>query len=123
VQIAFEKLSSTPKPFEISLQGVTLSGTLYKQHHDTAILDGMFSGALEVQCDRCGVLFDVAIKQPLKLELSQHTRQNKDNLDIIEFLDGIIDLEYILQSEIDSIKSAYHYCEKCDGIDDFEVEI
>ncbi len=123
MQIAFEKLSSSPKPFEISLQGVTLSGTLSKQHHDTAILDGMLDGALEVQCDRCGVLFDVAIKQPLKLELSQHTRQNKDNLDIIEFLDGIIDLEYILQSEIDSIKSTYHYCEKCDGIDDFEVEI
>ncbi len=123
MQIVFEKLSSTPKPFELSLQGVSLSGTLYKQHHDTVILDGALSGALEVSCDRCGIPLDVAIDQPLKLELSQHTRQNKDNLDIIEFLDGIINLEYVLQSEIDSIKSAYHYCEKCDGVDNFEVEI
>ncbi len=123
MQIAFEKLSSTPKPFELSLQGVSLSGTLHKQHHDTVILDGTLGGTLEVSCDRCGISFDVDIEQPLKLELSQHTRQNKDNLDIIEFLDGIIDLEYILQSEIDSIKSTYHYCEKCDGIDNFEVEI
>ncbi|MGW8169014.1 MAG: YceD family protein [Sulfurovaceae bacterium] len=123
MQIAFDKLSSTPKPFELLLQGVSLSGTLHKQHHDTVILDGTLGGALEVSCDRCGISFDIDIEQPLKLELSQHTRQNKDNLDIIEFLDGIIDLEYVLQSEIDSIKSTYHYCEKCDGIDNFEVEI
>lgn len=123
MQIAFEKLSSTPKPFELSLLGVSLSGTLHKQHHDTVILDGTLSGALEVSCDRCGISFDIDIEQPLKLELSQHTRQSKDNLDIIEFLDGIIDLEYVLQSEIDSIKSTYHYCKKCDGIDNFEVEI
>ncbi|MDD5406910.1 MAG: hypothetical protein PHE73_08250 [Sulfurovaceae bacterium] len=123
MQIAFDKLSSTPKSFELSLSGVNLSGTLNKQHHNTVMLDGVLSGVLEVSCDRCGVLFGVSIDQPLKLELSQSTRQNKDNLDIIEFLDGVMDLEYVLQSEIDSIKSAYHYCEKCEGVDNFEVEI
>jgi len=49
--------------------------------------------------------------------------EDKDDLDIIEFLDGKIDLLYILESEITSIESSYHYCAKCDGNDEeFEIE-
>jgi hypothetical protein len=32
---------------------------------------------------------------------------------IIEFLDGIIDLDEIISSEVNAIKFDYHKCEKC----------
>lgn len=123
MKISFDKISSTPKLFSIASDDVVFSGTLSKIDFNTVKLDGDLNGELEVCCDRCGTVFKTAIEQPLSLELSQKERQNKDNLDIIEFLDGTIDLGYILQSEIDSIKSLYHYCQKCDGIEEFEVEI
>jgi hypothetical protein len=55
--------------------------------------------------------------------LSDLISEDKDDLDIIEFLDGKIDLLYILESEITSIESSYHYCDKCNNSDeDFEIE-
>ncbi len=123
MEISFDKISATPKSFSLALDDVVLSGTLSKIDFNTVKLNGELNGNLEVCCDRCGIVFKTAIEQPINLELSQKARQNKDNLDIIEFLNGTIDLEYMLQSEIDSIKSSYHYCQKCDGIEEFEVEI
>lgn len=123
MEISFDKISVSPKPFSLKLDDVTFDGTLSKIDFNTVKLNGELKGELEVCCDRCGRVFITTVEQPLALELSQKEIQNKDNLDIIEFLDGTIDLEYILQSEINSIKSLYHYCEKCDGIEEFEVEI
>ncbi len=55
--------------------------------------------------------------------MSDLVSEDKVDLDIIEFLDGEIDLSYILESEITSIESSYHYCDKCDNSDeDFEIE-
>jgi hypothetical protein len=123
VEISFDKIGTSPKPFNLVLNDVTFSGKLSKVDFNTVKLDGEINGDLKVCCDRCGKDFVTTIGQPIGLDLSRKEIQNKDNLDIIEFLDGTIDLEYILQSEIDSIKSLYHYCQKCDGIEDFEVEI
>ena len=51
-----------------------------------------------------------------------HVVQVAEKVDV-EFLDGEIDLSYILESEITSIESSYHYCDKCDNNDeDFEIE-
>ncbi len=81
------------------------------------------SGSIELSCDRCGNAFDYDLGSNLKLKLSDQVSEDKDDLDIIEFLDGEIDISYILQSEINTLKSAYHYCNKCDNNDeDFEVE-
>lgn len=123
MEISFDKISVNPKPFSLAINNVTFGGKLSKINFNTVKLDGEINGDLEVCCDRCGEAFVIDIEQPISLELSQKEIQNKDNLDIIEFLDGTIDLKYILQSEIDSTKSLYHYCEKCDGIEEFEVEI
>ncbi|MCB4780254.1 MAG: hypothetical protein LGB62_03420, partial [Sulfurovum sp.] len=53
----------------------------------------------------------------LKLTLSDQVSENKDDLDIIEFLDGIIDITYIIESEINAIEGVFHYCDQCDGND------
>jgi hypothetical protein len=74
-------------------------------------------------CDRCGQNYDYDLGSQLKLKLSDLVSENKDDLDIIEFLDGKIDILYILKSEINSIQSDYHYCVKCsDNDESFEVE-
>jgi len=121
--IVFDKINSTAKPFELSSKGITLEGTLQKSGYHQVTLDAQVSGSIELDCDRCGETYLYDMNNKLRLKLSDLVSEDKDDLDIIEFLNGKIDLLYILESEITSIESSYHYCDKCDNNDeDFEVE-
>ena len=123
MQIVFDKVGSTAKPFELESEGVTLKGTLQKSGSHKVALEAHIDGSVELDCDRCGSSYIHKLDNTLKLSLSDQVSEDKDDLDIIEFLDGVIDLTYILESEINALKGAYHYCDKCDNIDeDFEVE-
>jgi len=121
--IVFDKVGSTAKPIALTSEGILLKGTLKKSGYHQVILDAILSGDLELDCDRCGDTYNDKLDSPLVLKLSDLVSEDKDDLDIIEFLDGKIDLLYILKSEITSIKSSYHYCRKCDSSDEeFEIE-
>ncbi len=123
MKIVFDKIGSTAKPIELKFDGVLLEGTLQKSGYHQVTLDAHMGGSIELCCDRCGDTYDYKIDSILKLKLSDLISEDKDDLDIIEFLDGEIDLSYILESEITTIESSYHYCDKCDNNDeDFEVE-
>ena len=123
MKIVFDKIGSTAKPIEFSSKGVLLEGTLQKSGYHQVTLDAHMSGALELCCDRCGDTYESKIDNKLQLKLSDLVSEDKVDLDIIEFLNGEIDISYILESEITSIESSYHYCDKCDNIDeDFERE-
>ena len=123
MKIVFDKIGSSAKPFEVNSKGVMLEGTLQKSGYHQVTLDAQLSGSVEMSCDRCGDTYDYDADNKLRLKLSDIVSEDKDDLDIIEFLDGKIDLLYILESEITSIESSYHYCDKCtDNDEDFEVE-
>ncbi|RUM72577.1 MAG: hypothetical protein DSZ08_00590 [Sulfurovum sp.] len=123
MNIVFDKVGATPKPVTLSSEGVLLKGVLQKSGYHQVTLDAHLSGALELCCDRCGDMYTTDVDNTLALKLSDLVSEDKDDLDIIEFLDGKIDILYILQSEINAFKSTYHYCTKCDNNDDtFEVE-
>jgi len=123
MKIVFDKIGSTAKPVELSLEGVTLEGTLKKSGYHQVTLDAHMSGSIELDCDRCGDTYNYDVDNKLQLRLSDIVSEDKDDLDIIEFLDGEIDISYILQSEINTFKNAYNYCDKCANSDeDFEVE-
>ncbi len=123
MKIVFDKIGSTAKPIELCLEGVKLEGTLKKSGYHQVTLDAHMSGSIELDCDRCGDTYNYDVDNKLQLRLSDIVSENKDDLDIIEFLDGEIDISYILQSEINTFKNAYNYCDKCANSDeDFEVE-
>jgi len=122
MKIVFDKVGSTAKPIELSSNGILLEGTLQKSGYHKVTLDALLSGNIELDCDRCGKTYLYNVDSKLQLKLSDLVSEDKDDLDIIEFLDGEIDILYILQSEITSIQSSYHYCNDCDNNDDFEME-
>ena len=123
MKIFFEKVGSTPRPVELEVQGVSLKGTLEKSGYHRALLNAVIDGELALVCDRCGTSYIRQIDMPLKLTLSDRVSEDKDDLDIIEFLDGVIDVTYILQSEINAIEGAFHYCDDCDGSEEaLEIE-
>ena len=121
--IVFDKINSTAKPIGLTSKGITLEGTLQKSGYHQVTLDATLNGCIDLDCDRCGETYSYDMDGKLRLKLSDLVSEDKVDLDIIEFLDGKIDLLYILESEITSIESSYHYCNKCDGDDeDFEIE-
>ena len=124
MKIVFDKIGSTGKPIGLEVQGIKLEGTLQKSGYHRITLDAKMEGSLKLDCDRCGQSFDYDATTPLRLKLTDMVSEDKDDLDIIEFLDGKIDILYILQSEMNTFKSTYHYCDKCNNNDDedFEVE-
>lgn len=123
MKIAFDKVSHTAKPFREAHEGVVLEGILQKKGEESVTLLGEMEGIVILQCNRCGVSFNHTIATPIKLTLSNQIVEDKDDLDIIEFLDGGIDISFILQSEINTIKSEYHYCDICaESEEAFEME-
>ncbi|NOR55008.1 MAG: hypothetical protein GQ531_02250 [Sulfurovum sp.] len=123
MEIVFDKINSTGKPIDLSVDGVLLEGTLQKSGYHQVTLDATLSGDIDLTCDRCGKTYVYKTDSKLRLKLSDLVSEDKDDLDIIEFLDGKIDILHILQSEITSIKSDYTYCDDCDNDDeDFEIE-
>ena len=121
MKIVYDKIGQTKKPFELSVSGVKLEGTLAKSGYHRLRLEGNLSGEVELSCDRCGETYSNGMNYPLNLTLSDEVIETKDDLDIIEFIDGVIDLEFIVQSEIASVQNSYHYCKKCED-DDEEFE-
>jgi len=113
VKIVFDKIGQSTKPFELTVGGVNLKGTLAKSGYHRIRLEGALEGQVELLCDRCGDAYHYDMKSPLHLTLSDEVVETEDDLDIIEFIDGVIDLEFIVQSEIASVQNSYHYCEKC----------
>ncbi len=121
MKIVYDKVGQTKKPFELSVSGVCLKGTLAKSGYHRLRLEGNLEGKIELFCDRCGKEYQQNMNYPLHLTLSDEVIETKDDLDIIEFIDGVIDLEFILQSEITSIQNSYHYCDECEN-DEEEFE-
>jgi len=123
MKIVYDKIGQTKKPFEVTINGVSLEGTLAKSGYHRLRLEGNLKGKVELLCDRCGTEYHYDMKSLLHLTLSDEVIETEDDLDIIEFIDGVIDLDFIVQSEIASIQNSYHYCDKCENDDDeFEKE-
>ena len=118
MKIVYDKIGSSAKPFEYSVYGIMLEGTLAKSGYHRVRLEGNLSGELELSCDRCGKAYQYDMKSPLNLTLSDQVIETEDDLDIIEFIDGVVDLDFIVQSEIASVQNAYHYCETCENSDE-----
>lgn len=121
MQIQTRKITSTPKAFEVCADGLCLAGEIYAKERGLFCIDARLQGELELICDRSGEPFMQAIDEMLVLYISdgfwdtQSQRSGAfdtgalDALDVIECFDGLIDLDSILQSEIESIKLDYHY--------------
>ena len=122
MKIVFDKIGSSIRPFEVHQEGITLKGGLRKSGFHMVALDATISGEIELDCDRCGKSYSHTPNSTLKLSLSDQVLKDKEDLDIIEFLDGVIDITYILESEINMLKSTYHYCPECESSEE-ELEI
>ncbi|WP_233704394.1 hypothetical protein [Helicobacter cynogastricus] len=114
------KISASPKPIRVEAEGLCLEGELWRVDSKLFLLEGKLCGEMEVACASSGVLFNKTISQKILFCFSdgiyQGTQRQQyiggrlvDTMDIVESLDGCIDLNALLLAEAQSIHSDYHY--------------
>lgn len=114
MKIEFKKITATPKSFSLESEGVVFCGEVSRISARLFEIKARLGGEITLICDLSGEEYQQPLDESLVLYISNgvwDTQSQSDlmtEFDVIEFFDGFIDFEYILQSEINSIKMDYH---------------
>jgi len=117
VKIEFKKLPLQESEFEISSDSVKFLGTFSKISSKLAKITSKLSGTHDVDCCKCGKIFEISIDEKIEFLLSDgiysSENTNDDEFVIIEVDDHVVDFNEILHSELESLNSEYHICDTC----------
>ncbi|DAB37389.1 MAG: hypothetical protein A2023_00160 [Sulfuricurvum sp. GWF2_44_89] len=116
MKIAFRKLGSQPLHFEVNSDNALFSGDLTLKKSNLAQLNGTITGSISIPCDLCAEEVENSLNEEITFYLSDGLYEgNDEELDVVEIDKSMIDLEELLKSEIELIKSDYFCCENCEG--------
>jgi len=115
LKIALYKITKTPLDFIIKSNKIIFKGYLEYHSGKLVLLKADLDGSLEVTCDRCASEFEIKLDENVAFFISDGIYKDEEGieLDVVESFNSIVDLEEILSSEIELIKSDYHSCENC----------
>ena len=100
--------------FETSLEDIKFYGKLQKKSKNLVQCTGKLEGTLVCQCARCGDDMSLHVDEEVDLFASDGIYEtNEELVEVVEFLDETIDLDTMLLSEVETIKSDYNYCSTC----------
>jgi uncharacterized metal-binding protein YceD (DUF177 family) len=119
MKIEFKKIPTTGIHFETSSDEIKFYGEALKTGKTMVKCTGELEGTLPHLCDRCGESFNLTMNEHVEVFASEglyEGHEGEELLNIIEFFDGSIDVDTILQSEIEAFKSDYHYCGQCEQL-------
>lgn len=130
MEIAFLRVGTAPLSVdyqtEINALGVALSGEMRHYEKGLVLLTGRLKGAARLVCDRCAAEYEAAFDEPVELLLASGIFDNPEEIErlpwpVMEMLDGKIDLDAVLKSELAAFESDYHRCPACQSGPDFEL--
>lgn len=114
MKIVFKKIPHVGVDFETSLENIKFYGKLEKKSKNLVHCSGKLEGSFTCLCDRCGDDLLWKVNEKIDLQVSDGLYHNSEELvEVMEFFDETINLDTILQSEIETLKSDYHYCVTC----------
>ncbi len=112
MKIEFRKIPYQESPFSITHKKILFEGSFKRDSSRLVSVNSLLSGQMSLQCDRCGEDFIHKVHEPLVFKVSDGNFSGED-MDIIECENSIIDFDEIALSEIEAIRSDYHYCDTC----------
>ncbi|MGE4397011.1 MAG: hypothetical protein AB7D34_06125 [Sulfurimonas sp.] len=115
MKILLRKVSNTPLDFEVESDKITFKGYLQYDADKLILLKAKLSGQIDLNCDICANEFMFDVDEELEFFISDGIYEKHDELllDVVESFDSTVDIEELLSSEIELIKSDYHSCESC----------
>ena len=115
MKVTLRKVGRTPLDFEVKSNEITFKGYLEYHAGKLILLKAKLSGFVATECSTCGEDFRLPVDEDVELFISDgiYEDTNSIELDVVESFTGIIDIEELLNSEIELIKSDYHSCDNC----------
>ena len=115
MKVVLRKVTKTPLDFEVKSDEITFKGYLEYHSGKLILLKAILSGLIEKSCDICAEEFKMPVNEEIEFFISDGIYESDDNieLDVVESFDGNADIEELLASEVELIKSDYHSCDSC----------
>jgi len=115
MKIKLIKVGSTPLDFEEKSNEMTFKGYLQYHANKLILLKAKLSGKINTNCDVCADEFNLDVNEDISFYLHSgiYESNNEVLLDVVECLDDTADLQELLNSEIELIKSDYNTCKNC----------
>jgi len=114
MKIVFKKIPASGVDFETSFEDIKFYGKLEKTSKNLVQCSGRLEGTLTCQCARCGDDLSLHVDEKIDLFASDGLYESGEELlEVMEFFDETVDLDTILQSEVETLKSDYNYCSTC----------
>jgi hypothetical protein len=113
MKIELRKITRNLSPFKMDRDDISFEGTFQRISFSLIEVKAIIEANLDLQCDRCGCEIHKKIKESISLKVNEGCFKGED-LDIFECHSSCVDFEEILISEIEAIKSDYHYCDDCE---------
>ena len=115
MQVTLRKVGKIPLDFDVSSDEITFKGYLQYDANKLILLKAKLSGKINTGCDVCAEEFKLDVDEDVELFISDGIFEKNDDslIDVIESFDSKADLEEIMNSEIELIKSDYNSCENC----------
>ena len=118
MKILLRKVTQTPSEFVLESDKITFKG--YLEYHDRTLtlLHAELQGEFNKPCDVCAEDVAITLDEEIEFFLSDgvfRSQEDENALDVVECLDGEANLNEILHSEIELIRSEYHTCKECEN--------
>jgi len=115
LKVTLRKITKTPLDFEVKSDEITFKGYLEYHTGKLILLKANLSGFLIKNCDICAEEFKLPVDEDIEFFICDGIYEDRDDieLDVVEVLNDIVDMEELLNSELELIKSDYHSCENC----------
>ena len=115
MRILLRKVTNTPLEFELNKENITFKGYLEYHNSKLILLKANLNGKLQKPCDMCAEDMQISVDEDIEFFISDGIFKDEDGIefDVIESFDSHADLDELLHSEIELIKSDYHFCDNC----------
>jgi len=114
--VLLRKVTKTPLDFEVKSDEITFKGYLEYHAGKLILLKADVFGSADIECSRCGNFFKLPVDEKIEFFICDGLYEDENNIDtdVIESFNSQADLDELLVSEIELIKSDYHSCEACE---------
>jgi len=115
LKVILRRVTKTPLDFEVKSDEITFKGYLEYHKGKLILLKANLQGFIIKPCDSCAEEFKLPVDEEIEFFISDGIYEDEESieLDVVESFDGNADIEELLHSEIELIKSDYHSCERC----------
>ncbi len=122
MKVLLRKVTKRPLDFDLKSDEITFKGYLEYHSGNLVLLRAKLSGSLEKPCDICAKDFKLSVDEDIEFFISDGLFEDDGSikLDVIESFDGFANIDELLHSEIELIRSDYHHCDDCKDVDEFE---